>query len=74
MSSQEAALRFGSRVGTAAWEGLQRRLAVLKGLGYTGRDEVALFPPILLDPISTDLLLSRDPEGGNDLLAHYIVL
>ncbi len=51
----------------------QPPLAVLKGLGYTGRDEIALFPPILLDPISTDLLLSRDPEGGNDLLAHYNV-
>ena len=50
----------------------QPPLTVLKRLGYTGRDEIALFPPILLDPISTDVLLSRDPQGGNNLLAHYI--
>lgn len=49
----------------------QPPLAVLKRLGYTGRDEIALFPPVLLDAISTDVVLSRDPEGGNDLLAHY---
>ena len=49
----------------------QPPLTVLKQLGYTGRDEIALFPPILLDPISTDVLLSRDPQTGNDLLAHY---
>ncbi len=51
----------------------QPPLAALKGLGYTGRDEIALFPPILLDPISTLLLLllSRDPESGSDLLAHH---
>jgi putative transposase len=49
----------------------QPPLTVLKRLGYTGSDEIALFPPILLDPLSTDVVLSRDPEGGNDLLAHY---
>jgi len=27
--------------------------------------------PILLDPISTDLLMACDPDTGNDLLAHY---
>ena len=44
---------------------------MLKQLGYTGRDQIALFPPVLLDPISTDVLLSQDPQTGNDLLAHY---
>jgi len=29
--------------------------------------------PILLDPISTDLLMACDPDTGNDLLAHYNV-
>jgi len=47
-------------------------LQVLRSLGYTGDSAIAAFPPVLLDPISTDLVLSCDPEGGNDLLAHYI--
>ncbi len=47
-------------------------LAVLRSLGYTGDDHIALFPPIVLDPISTDLLLLSDPQGGNDLLATYM--
>ena len=47
------------------------RLTALKQLGYTGRDEIALFPAILLDPISTDVLLSYDPQSGNNLLAQY---
>jgi hypothetical protein len=46
-------------------------LAVLQRLGYTGDERIALFPPVLLDDISTDLLLSCCPETGNDLLAHY---
>ena len=46
-------------------------LAVLRSLGYNGDDHIALFPPIVLEPISTDLLLLSDPQGGNDLLATY---
>jgi hypothetical protein len=49
----------------------QPPLAVLQRLGYTGDEWIALFPPVLLDAISTDLLLSCCPETGNDLLAHY---
>lgn len=45
----------------------QSPLAVLHLLG----DRIALLPPILLDPISHDLLLSGDPMDGNDVLAHY---
>ena len=45
---------------------------VLKHLGYTGPDSLAAFPPLLLDTLSTDLLLACSPqEGGNDLLAYY---
>ena len=39
----------------------------LKGLSY---DLFALFPPVILDTISTDWLL----ETGNDLLVHYTFL
>ncbi len=46
-------------------------LDALRGLDYNGPDSIALFPPFLLDPISTDLLLACDPEVGNDLLAQY---
>ena len=49
----------------------QPPLAVLQRLGYTGDERIALFPPVLLDDISTDLLLSCCPETGNDLLVHY---
>jgi transposase len=54
-------------------EGMNDRspLNMLQSCGYSGDERVALLPPILLDPISTDLLLSCDPKGGNDLLAHY---
>ncbi|MBC7262788.1 MAG: hypothetical protein H5T64_00345 [Chloroflexi bacterium] len=53
--------------------GMEKRtpLQVLRSLGYNGVDQIALFPPLLLDRISTDLLLACDPEGGNDLLAYY---
>ncbi len=47
-------------------------LQVLHRLNYNGDDRIALLPPILLDTISTDLAFSCDPEGGNDLLAHYM--
>jgi hypothetical protein len=46
--------------------------AALKELGYNGDSTIALLPPILLDPISSDLLLSCDREAGNDLLATYM--
>ena len=36
-----------------------------------GDEAIALFPPIILDRISADLILSCDKEVGNDLLAHY---
>jgi len=43
---------------------------------YNGRvershrtDDEEFYRPYLLDPLSTDLLLSFDSEGGNDLLA-----
>ena len=60
------------RVHLGAGMGGNPPLTVLRELGYTGPDQIALFPPILLDQISTDLLLACDPEGGNDLLAYYI--
>jgi hypothetical protein len=46
-------------------------LEMLRHLGYNGPGWISLFPPILLDTISADLLLSFDPEDGNDLLAYY---
>ena len=46
-------------------------LQVLQRLGYNGSDQIALFPPILLDQISADLLIACDPEAGNNLLASY---
>jgi len=49
-------------------------LAVLKELGYNGEEAIALFPPIILDRISADLILSCDKEVGNDLLAHYRIV
>ena len=54
-------------------EGMDKQtpLAVLHRFGYNGPDQIALFPPILLDTISTDLLLACDPEDGNDLLTYY---
>ena len=39
----------------------------LKDLGYDLPEESAVFPPVILDAISTDWLL----ETGNDVLAHY---
>ena len=48
-------------------------LDALRRLDYNGPDSIALFPPLLLDPISTDLLLACDPEVGNDLLAQYTI-
>lgn len=46
-------------------------LEVLCRLGYNGPDQIALFPPILLDRISTDLILACVLGGGNDLLTYY---
>ena len=53
--------------------GMEQRppLAALRNSGYTGDKQIALLPPILLDPISADLLLSCDSKDGNDLLATY---
>ena len=45
----------------------QPPFARLRELGYDLPEEFALFPPLLLDTISTDWTR----EGGNDLLAHY---
>ncbi|MCS7261550.1 MAG: hypothetical protein NZ765_12380 [Anaerolineae bacterium] len=47
----------------------QPLLAVLHRLGYTGDAWIALVLPVLLDAISTDLLLSCDPETSNDLFS-----
>jgi len=47
-------------------------LQVLHRLGYNGDDRIALLPPVLLDNISTDLLLCCDTKGGNNLLTYYI--
>ena len=41
--------------------------AKLRELGYDLPEGFALFPPLLLDTISSDWAV----EGGNDLLAHY---
>jgi transposase len=49
-------------------------LAVLQDLGYNGPEHIAVLPPLLLDTVSTDLLLACDPEGGNDLLTRYTCL
>jgi len=49
----------------------QPPLTVLKKLGYDGDEQIALFPTILLDRISADLLLALDQPPGNDLLTHY---
>ena len=46
-------------------------IEVLYHLGYNGESQIALLPPIILDPISADLLLACDSEVGNDLLAQY---
>jgi len=45
---------------------------VLQDLGYTGHQAIAAFPPVLLDRLSTDLLMACNPEDGIDLLAHYM--
>lgn len=47
-------------------------LAVLQRLGYTGPKTIAAFPPVLLDKVSTDLILACSQNVGNDLLAHYM--
>jgi len=41
----------------------------LRCLGYDLPQDFALFPPVILDIISTDWLL----QTGNNLLAHYIL-
>jgi transposase len=48
--------------------------ATLRELGYNGDSTIALLPPILLDPISSDLLLSCDRQAGNDVLATYMAV
>ena len=45
--------------------------AHLLRMANPGPDQIAWFPPILLDAIRADFVLACDPEGGNDLLAHY---
>jgi transposase len=49
----------------------QTPLMTLRRLGYTGSNDIALLPPVLLDPISADLVVSCDRQPGNDLLATY---
>jgi len=49
----------------------QPPLDKLRHLGYTGDPAIAIFPPFLLDDISTYLTMACHPEDGIDLLAHY---
>jgi transposase len=46
-------------------------LEVLASLGYNGPPTIAALPAVLLDQISTDLVLAVRIGGGNDLLATY---
>lgn len=46
-------------------------LQVLRQLGYRGGDTIAYMPPIVLDDVSADILLSFDPEYGYHLLTQY---
>jgi hypothetical protein len=43
----------------------------LRDLGYTADPAIAIFPPFLLDDISTYLTTACHPQDGIDLLAHY---
>jgi hypothetical protein len=43
-------------------------LEILHNLGHNGPDTLAALPPILLDPISTDLVLACHANPGEDLL------
>ncbi|MEM3658250.1 MAG: helix-turn-helix domain-containing protein [Candidatus Hadarchaeum sp.] len=47
---------------------------VLQELGYALPQEFAVFPPLILDKISADWVLSMASRGGNDVLAHYSVI
>jgi len=49
----------------------QPPLDKLRALGYTGDPAIAVFPPFLLDDISTYLTMACHPEDGIDLLAQY---
>jgi len=49
----------------------QTPLDKLRNLGYTGDSAIAIFPPFLLDDISTYLTMACHPEDGIDLLTHY---
>lgn len=49
----------------------QPPLDKLRDLGYTGDPAIAIFPPFLLDDISTYLTMACHPEDGIDLLAQY---
>jgi hypothetical protein len=51
----------------------QPPLDKLRDLGYTGDPAIAIFPPFLLDDISTYLTMACHPEDGIDLLAQYTV-
>lgn len=51
--------------------GKEPALKNLHRFGYQGDLRLALLPPIILDPISTDLLLYCEPPPGNDLLTIY---
>ncbi|MEA3377183.1 MAG: hypothetical protein U9R72_13415 [Chloroflexota bacterium] len=51
----------------------QPPLDKLRDLGYTDDPAIAIFPPFLLDDISTYLTMACHPEDGIDLLAQYNV-
>lgn len=48
----------------------QPPLDELQNLGYTSDPVVAIFPPSLLDGISTCRSMAREVQDGVDLLAH----
>jgi transposase len=54
-------------------QGMERDspLRLLTRLGYQGPETLVAFPPLLLDPISTELTLACRAKTGNDLLARY---
>lgn len=79
--ANEQAFLANSRYGTYFYKvlrphfgaGMEKQppLVRLHHLGYTGDPAIAVFPTILLDTISIDLLLACDPQGGHDVLAYY---
>ena len=49
-------------------------LAPPQDLSYTGHQAIAAFPPVVLDDMSTHLLMACDPKDGDDLSADHKAL